>query len=106
MYHLIWTVDPVSQISLDSGAVIETELAKTNSNAAVRVKRIAEDLNIIFGSKEWNILFVGEGKRTERIFYSKKKKKKKGSLKRECVMKREQRKKKKILYTSLYSFFF
>lgn len=29
--------------------MIETELAKTNSNAAVRVKKIAEDLNIIFG---------------------------------------------------------
>lgn len=29
--------------------MIETELAKTNSNAAVRVKKTAEDLSIIFG---------------------------------------------------------
>lgn len=47
VYHLISTVDPAFQTALGEGEVIETELAKTNSNAAVRVKKIAEVLNII-----------------------------------------------------------
>lgn len=41
------TVDPAVQISLGSGVVMVTELPKTNCNAAERVKKKAEVLNII-----------------------------------------------------------